>query len=189
MPGGEVRTILRAPRPVPEVPEPVSFFQDVSAQRGVELALLESERAVLVQRGMLQAERALAARLQDTLLPIPEQSLELAGLRIDVAYVPADSGVNVGGDWYSAIGLPDESALFVVGDVAGHGLAAVGTMAQLRFTTKGMTVTGSPCPTSCGASTPSCSTPPRTCSTPPRTRPKARPPPWSWRATSPGTAV
>ncbi|MEV6732863.1 MULTISPECIES: SpoIIE family protein phosphatase [unclassified Streptomyces] len=122
------------------------FFQDLSAQRGAELALLESERAVLLQRGMLQAERALAARLQETLLPIPEQSLELAGLCIDVAYVPADSGVNVGGDWYSAIELPDQSALFVVGDVAGHGLAAVGTMAQLRFTTKGMTVTGSPLP-------------------------------------------
>ncbi|MFB7176320.1 SpoIIE family protein phosphatase [Streptomyces sp. NPDC056257] len=122
------------------------FFQDLSAQRGVELALRESERAVLLQRGMLQAERALAASLQDTLLPIPEQSLELAGLCIDVAYVPADRGINVGGDWYSAIELPDGSALFVVGDVAGHGLAAVGTMAQLRFTTKGMTVTGSPLP-------------------------------------------
>ncbi|MET9885569.1 SpoIIE family protein phosphatase [Streptomyces sp. NPDC006430] len=122
------------------------FFQDITAQRGTELALRESERAVLLQRGMLQAERALAARLQDTLLPIPEQSLELAGLCIDVAYVPADSGVNVGGDWYSAIELPDGSALFVVGDVAGHGLAAVGAMAQLRFTAKGMTVTGSPLP-------------------------------------------
>ncbi|MFD3679945.1 PP2C family protein-serine/threonine phosphatase [Streptomyces sp. NPDC058613] len=122
------------------------FFQDLTAQRGTELALLESERSVLVQRGMLRAEHALAARLQDTLLPIPEQSLELAGLCIDVAYVPSDSGVNVGGDWYSAIELPDESALFVVGDVAGHGLAAVGTMAQLRFTTKGMTVTGSALP-------------------------------------------
>ncbi|MFE6847046.1 PP2C family protein-serine/threonine phosphatase [Streptomyces sp. NPDC057686] len=122
------------------------FFQDLSAQRGAELALLESERAVLLQRGMLQAERALAARLQETLLPIPEQSLELAGLCIDVAYVPADRGVNVSGDWYSAIELPDGSALFVVGDVAGHGLAAVGTMAQLRFTTKGMTITGSPLP-------------------------------------------
>ncbi|MFD3719664.1 SpoIIE family protein phosphatase [Streptomyces sp. NPDC058674] len=122
------------------------FFQDLTEQRGTELALLASERANLVQRGMLQAEHALAARLQDTLLPIPEQSLELAGLRVDVAYVPADSGVNVGGDWYSAIELPDRSALFVVGDVAGHGLAAVGTMAQLRFTTKGMTVTGSPLP-------------------------------------------
>ncbi|WP_030848366.1 SpoIIE family protein phosphatase [Streptomyces sp. NRRL F-4474] len=119
------------------------FFQDVTAQRDAEQALHESERAVLLQRGMLQAERALAARLQSTLLPIPEQSLELAGLRVGVAYMPADSGVNVGGDWYSAVELPDRSALFVVGDVAGHGLAAVGTMAQLRFTAKGMATTGS----------------------------------------------
>ncbi|MGW2996759.1 PP2C family protein-serine/threonine phosphatase, partial [Streptomyces sp. NPDC001193] len=122
------------------------FFQDLSAQRGAELALLESERAVLLQRGMLQAERALGARLQETLLPVPDQSMELAGLCIDVAYVPADRGINVSGDWYSAIELPDASALFVVGDVAGHGLPAVGTMAQLRFTAKGMTVTGSPLP-------------------------------------------
>ncbi|MFJ2593609.1 SpoIIE family protein phosphatase [Streptomyces erythrochromogenes] len=119
------------------------FFQDVTALRDAELALRESERAVLVQRGMLQAERALAARLQATLLPIPEQSLELAGLCVGVACTPADSGVNVGGDWYSAIELTDKSALFVVGDVAGHGLAAVGTMAQLRFTAKGMAITGS----------------------------------------------
>lgn len=122
------------------------FFQDLSAQRGAELALLESERAVLLQRGMLQAERALAARLQETLLPMPEQSIELAGLCVDVAYVSADRGINVSGDWYSAIELPDGSALFVVGDVAGHGLPAVGTMAQLRFTAKGMTITGSPLP-------------------------------------------
>ncbi|KOU14713.1 MULTISPECIES: SpoIIE family protein phosphatase [Streptomyces] len=119
------------------------FFQDVTALRDAELALRESERAVLVQSGMLQAERALAARLQATLLPIPEQSVELAGLCVEVAYVPSESGVNVGGDWYSAIELPDRSALFVVGDVAGHGLAAVGTMAQLRFTAKGMATTGS----------------------------------------------
>lgn len=122
------------------------FFQDVTALRDAELALRESERANLVQRGMLKAERALAARLQDTLLPVARQSLELAGLCVDVAYVPADRGINVGGDWYSAIELPDRSALFVVGDVAGHGLSAVGTMAQLRFTTKGMTITGSPLP-------------------------------------------
>ncbi|MEU6863867.1 SpoIIE family protein phosphatase [Streptomyces sp. NPDC046876] len=122
------------------------FFQDLTAQRGAEIALRESERVNLVQRGMLQAERTLAARLQETLLPTPVQSLELAGLCVDVAYVPADRGVNVGGDWYSAIELPDGEALFVVGDVAGHGLPAVGTMAQLRFTTKGMTVTGSALP-------------------------------------------
>lgn len=122
------------------------FVQDVTTQRDTEIALRESERANLVQRGMLRAERSLAARLQETLLPIPEQSLELAGLRVDVAYLPADAGVNVGGDWYSAIPLPDGCALFVVGDVAGHGLGAVGTMAQLRFTAKGMAVTGSALP-------------------------------------------
>jgi serine phosphatase RsbU (regulator of sigma subunit) len=122
------------------------FLQDLTALRDAEIALGESERAVLVQRGMLQAERALADRLRETLLPIPEQSLELADVCVNVAYVAADRGVNVGGDWYSAIELPDRSALFVVGDVAGHSLAAVGTMAQLRFTAKGMAVTGSPLP-------------------------------------------
>ncbi|MBT2479938.1 SpoIIE family protein phosphatase [Streptomyces sp. ISL-94] len=142
-----LRIVAEAHRDADGTPVEVhGFFQDLTPQREAELALLESERANLVQRGMLKAERALAARLQDTLLPIPEQSLELAGLRIDVAYIPADSGLNVGGDWYSAIELPDKSALFVVGDIAGHGLAAVGTMAQLRFTTKGMTITGSALP-------------------------------------------
>ncbi|UQW99612.1 SpoIIE family protein phosphatase [Streptomyces sp. RerS4] len=126
------------------------FFQNVTPQRDTELALRESERAVFVQRGVLQAERAIAARLQHALLPIPEQSIELVGLRVDIAYVPSDSGVNVGGDWYSAIELPDKSALFVVGDVAGHGLDAVGTMAQLRFTAKGMIVTGSALPDAMG---------------------------------------
>ncbi|WP_329426147.1 SpoIIE family protein phosphatase [Streptomyces sp. NBC_01268] len=142
-----LRVVAEAQRDAGGSPVEVhGFFQDLTELRDAELALRESERANLVQRGMLKAERALGARLQDTLLPIPEQSLELAGLCVDVAYVPVDSGLNVGGDWYSAIELPDKSALFVVGDVAGHGLAAVGTMAQLRFTTKGMSVTGSPLP-------------------------------------------
>ncbi|MCX4545454.1 SpoIIE family protein phosphatase [Streptomyces sp. NBC_01565] len=119
------------------------FFQDVTVRRDAELALRERDRAMLVQQGTLRAERALAVRLQHALLPLPERSGVLAGLRVDIAYAPADSGVNVGGDWYSAIDLPGGDALFVVGDVAGHGLDAVGNMAQLRFTAKGMAVTGS----------------------------------------------
>ncbi|WP_373300668.1 SpoIIE family protein phosphatase [Streptomyces chromofuscus] len=119
------------------------FVQDLTAQRNAELALVASERAVLTQHGALQAERALAARLQHALLPLPDKPLRLAGLRVEVAYLPAQSGIHVGGDWYSAIELPDGSALFVVGDVAGHGIDAVATMAQLRFTAKGMVITGS----------------------------------------------
>ncbi|MEV7416230.1 SpoIIE family protein phosphatase [Streptomyces sp. NPDC089919] len=120
------------------------LFQDLTRQQQAEDELLRSERAMARQLGLLQAERTLASRLQHALLPIPGQSLHLAGLDVQVAYQPSEDGVNVGGDWYSAIELPDGQALFVVGDVAGHGLDAVATMAQLRFSTKGMIITGSP---------------------------------------------
>ncbi|MEU9151159.1 SpoIIE family protein phosphatase [Streptomyces sp. NPDC048417] len=119
------------------------FVQDLTAQRSAELALVDSERAILMQRGILEAERALATRLQHALLPLPSGPVRLCGLRVEVAYLPAQVEVHVGGDWFSAIELPDDSALFVVGDVAGHGVDAVATMAQLRFTAKGMVTTGS----------------------------------------------
>lgn len=123
-----------------------ALYQDLTAQRRAEQALLESERAFLVQQGLLQAERALAKSLQEALLPRQERTLTVAGLRTEVFYLPSEEGLSVGGDWYSAIGLPDGSGLFVVGDVAGHGIGAVATMAQLRFAAKGMIVTGSPLP-------------------------------------------
>lgn len=119
------------------------FFQDLSRQRDAELALLSSERAVSAQRGLLQAERKMAARLQQALLPLPNGPVMLAGLWTNALYHPAERGISVGGDWYSAIELPDGDALFVVGDVMGHGINAVASMAQLRFTAKGMIITGS----------------------------------------------
>ncbi|MGW5198282.1 SpoIIE family protein phosphatase [Streptomyces spiralis] len=119
------------------------FVQDLTAQRSAELALVESERAMLAQHGILQAERMLAGRLQHALLPLPRRPVRLAGLRVDLAYLPAESGIHVGGDWFSAVELPGGDGLFVVGDVAGHGIDAVATMAQLRFTAKGMIFTGS----------------------------------------------
>ncbi|WP_318199910.1 SpoIIE family protein phosphatase [Streptomyces sp. SCL15-4] len=136
-----VAEAVTAPDGVPV--EVHGFVQDLTAQRSAELALVESERAMLLQRGILQAERALAARLQHALLPLPSKPVRLAGLRVEVAYLPAQAGIHVGGDWFSAIELPDFDALFVVGDVAGHGIDAVATMAQLRFTAKGMVSTGS----------------------------------------------
>ncbi|MFF4979268.1 SpoIIE family protein phosphatase [Streptomyces sp. NPDC001046] len=119
------------------------FVQDTTARRRAELALVESERAILTQHDVLRAERTLASRLQHALLPMANRPVHLAGLRVEVAYLPAQSGVHVGGDWFSAIELPDGDALLVVGDVAGHGVDAVATMAQLRFTAKGMVITGS----------------------------------------------
>ncbi|NBM20291.1 SpoIIE family protein phosphatase [Streptomyces sp. GC420] len=145
-PGGlkHVRIVAEAITDAAGTPVEIhGFFQDLTAQRQAELALIESERAMLTQQGVLRAERTLAARLQHALLPLPEHPLILADLRVDVAYLPAEGGISVGGDWYSAIELPDGSALFVVGDTVGHGIDAVATMAQLRFTAKGMVITGS----------------------------------------------
>ncbi|MFJ9659174.1 SpoIIE family protein phosphatase [Streptomyces griseoflavus] len=119
------------------------IVQDLTARRRAELALVESERAILTQHDVLQSERTLVARLQNALLPLPERPVNLAGLRVEVAYLPSQAGIQVGGDWFSAIELPDGDALFVVGDVAGHGVGAVATMALLRFTAKGMVITGS----------------------------------------------
>lgn len=145
--GDEVRHLRMVAEVVKDTDdEPVEvhgFVQDLTAQRSAELALVESEQAIVTQHGVLHAERTLAARLQHALLPLPTRPVSLAGLRVEVAYLPAQSGIHVGGDWFSAIELPDGDALFVVGDVAGHGIDAVATMAQLRFAAKGMVITGS----------------------------------------------
>ncbi|MFF8770785.1 PP2C family protein-serine/threonine phosphatase [Kitasatospora sp. NPDC015120] len=122
------------------------FFQDLTEAKLAEQQLLDQQQVTLAHQSLLAAERELAARLQDTLLPVPQQTLHLAGLTVDVAYLPLQEGLSLGGDWYSAIELPDAGALLVVGDVAGHGLDAVATMALLRFTAKGMAITGTPLP-------------------------------------------
>jgi serine phosphatase RsbU (regulator of sigma subunit) len=70
---------------------------------------------VLTQYDVLCAERPLAGRLQHALRPLPTRP---AGLGVDIAYLPTQSGIRVGGDWFSAIELPDRDGLFVVGDVA-----------------------------------------------------------------------
>ena len=144
---GRLRHLRAVAEAVPDshgtIVEVHGVVQDLTAQRSAELALVESERAILTQHDVLRAERTLAGRLQHALLPLPTRPVPLAGLRVEVAYLPAQSGIHVGGDWFSAIELPDGDALFVVGDVAGHGIDAVATMALLRFTAKGMVITGS----------------------------------------------
>ncbi|GGZ92476.1 histidine kinase [Streptomyces subrutilus] len=49
-----------------------------------------------------------------------------------VRYEPASSTLEVGGDWYDVLELPDGRYGVVVGDVVGSGLPAAATMGQLR---------------------------------------------------------
>jgi GAF domain-containing protein len=78
--------------------------------------------------GRAEREVRLAETLQRSLLPdVPE----LPGWRLSARYEPAAGG-RIGGDWYDAFPLQDGRFVLVLGDVAGHGIAAAGTMAQLR---------------------------------------------------------
>nr|WP_269205037.1 SpoIIE family protein phosphatase [Motilibacter aurantiacus] len=55
----------------------------------------------------------------------------LPGLDLVARYAPAQ-GSQIGGDWWDALRLADGRIALVVGDVAGHGVAAAAAMAQIR---------------------------------------------------------
>jgi serine phosphatase RsbU (regulator of sigma subunit) len=67
--------------------------------------------------------------LQESVLaPLPP----IPGLDLAARHLPAARHIGMGGDWYQAIRLDDDRCAVIVGDVAGHGITAVGDMAQLR---------------------------------------------------------
>ena len=74
-------------------------------------------------------QRHTAEQLQLSLLP------DLAGLgslQLAARYVAARERAEVGGDWYDAFPLPDDSVMLAIGDVVGHDLDAAVRMSQLR---------------------------------------------------------
>ncbi|MGK5631007.1 SpoIIE family protein phosphatase [Streptomyces sp. URMC 123] len=81
-------------------------------------------------------ERAAALALQRNLLPqhLPPQS----AVDVSYRYLPADTEVGVGGDWFDVIALSGTRVGLVVGDVVGHGLRAAATMGRLRTTVRAL---------------------------------------------------
>ncbi|MCA1690376.1 MAG: serine/threonine-protein phosphatase [Actinobacteria bacterium] len=64
-------------------------------------------------------------------------------LSVEVAYHPAERGLEVGGDWYDAFWvLDDHTAGLVIGDVVGRGLQAAAAMGQLRSAVRALASTG-----------------------------------------------
>ena len=85
--------------------------------------VVEAARASLLDRTVSETmQRALLP----TLLPQPDH-LQLAS-----RYSPAENTQLVGGDWYDAYIDATGTTSLVVGDVAGHDIAAAVTMGQLR---------------------------------------------------------
>src|SRR5712692_9535390 len=90
----------------------------------------------------LAQERHVALELQRAILPLHDTPFDLPGLRTVVRYLPASKASRVGGDWYITAEMPDGSVLIAIGDVGGHGLAAVAGMARLRGALAGLAITG-----------------------------------------------
>ena len=87
-------------------------------------------------------EHELALRLQRAIMPPDVRLVETCGRGHRRPLPPAKAGYLVAGDWYDALQLPDGELLFVVGDIAGHGIDAVTGMVAARNTLRGLAATG-----------------------------------------------
>ena len=92
--------------------------------------------------GLYGQQRTISETLQRAVLP--QSNPVIPGLEIASCYVAGDVGVEIGGDWYSVIQVDDDHFAFVVGDISGHGVAAVAIMARIRFTLRAYLVEGHP---------------------------------------------
>ncbi|MFF4960006.1 PP2C family protein-serine/threonine phosphatase [Streptomyces sp. NPDC001222] len=74
-------------------------------------------------------ERQVAVTLQEAMLQSPDLARHE---NVAVRYLPATGSLNVCGDWYDVVDLPDGRFAVAVGDVVGHGLEAAAVMGMLR---------------------------------------------------------
>jgi serine phosphatase RsbU (regulator of sigma subunit) len=98
------------------------------------------EQELLIAR---RREQEIAHQLQRSMLlgDLPEAP----GLKLEFAYRPAVSSLEVGGDWYDAFWLDEgQNVGLVVGDVVGRGIDAAATMGQLRSAVRALAATGLP---------------------------------------------
>lgn len=117
---------------------PERRFGDEDLLLAVDLA---RHAAISVENARLYGERTYVARtLQESLLPprLPDiPGIELAGL-----YRPIGEGNEVGGDFYDAFELGDESWAVVIGDVCGKGAEAAALTALVRYTLRAIATPG-----------------------------------------------
>ncbi|MBC3841916.1 SpoIIE family protein phosphatase [Streptacidiphilus sp. 4-A2] len=123
----------------------VSFDEDreLDAEDRTLLGTLGGMVAQSLARARLHdAEHELAAGLQRVLLPrrIPP----LPGFTTAVRYLPAGTGLQIGGDWYDVVPLPAGHVGVVIGDVQGHDVHAAGVMGQLRIALRAYAAEGHP---------------------------------------------
>lgn len=96
----------------------------------------------LTRAHALDAEHELVGMLQRQLLP--RRLPTLPGATAVARYLPSTAGLELGGDWYDVIPLPDNHVALVIGDVQGHSAAAATLMGQMRTALRAYAVEGHP---------------------------------------------
>jgi chemotaxis family two-component system sensor kinase Cph1 len=111
-------------------------WREVVRERSDPWTLSQTESAEALRRHLVESlyhRTRSALRMAETmqLSLLPDSIPTLENWELSAHYEPAAGG-RVGGDWYDAFELRDGRLVMVLGDVAGHGITAAGTMAQLR---------------------------------------------------------
>ncbi|MER6676585.1 SpoIIE family protein phosphatase [Streptomyces sp. NPDC000983] len=96
----------------------------------------------LMRAHAFDAEHELVGMLQRQLLP--RRLPRLPGAVAVARYLPSTAGLELGGDWYDVIPLPDNHVALVIGDVQGHSAAAATVMGQMRTALRAYAAEGHP---------------------------------------------
>jgi PAS domain S-box-containing protein len=104
--------------------------QSFDAPQRLALESMADRTASAIERARRSAhEHDVAVTLQHSLLPVVS---DRPSVRIATRYEAGARGLDVGGDWYDVLELPDGRIALAVGDVVGRGLEAAATMGHLR---------------------------------------------------------
>ena len=98
-------------------------------------AALAIDTVVLYQR-----EHETALTLQRALLPGDLPQVE--GMEVATRYLPAEAGLEVGGDWFDVTASGDGRVDVVIGDVAGRGVHAAAVMGRLAMALRAYVLDG-----------------------------------------------
>lgn len=100
-----------------------------------------ADRAALaIDNARIAEQRAVTAIMQRTLLP--DALPQIPGMRFSAKYLPAGTGIKIGGDWYDVFQLANGHLAFVIGDVVGRGVMAASVMAEIRTALRAYMVQG-----------------------------------------------
>jgi GAF domain-containing protein len=105
-------------------------------------SLAQQVGSVIAKAQQLDQASLTSRLLQEALLPA--ELPVIPGLVVQTSYSAALHALDVGGDFYDLVPLPDGGALITVGDVEGHDQRAAAEMGQLRSAIRTLAIRGQP---------------------------------------------